>query len=137
MAPARFGFSKRRPRHFQHFGVPYGAGQVNESLSGAFWEIRKHWYYLVLLEKNAKGPVNRGVAVVLRAGGAFKRKVAHIGGFRITKNKAEVDKFGKKWCKWKILENPGQDVRGWPAHLPVSSCWPGWFVKFLTSLMID
>ena len=29
-------------RHFQHFGVPYGAGQVHESLSGAFWEIRKY-----------------------------------------------------------------------------------------------
>ena len=30
-------------RHFQHFCGPYGAGQVNESLSGAFWEIRKYW----------------------------------------------------------------------------------------------
>lgn len=69
MAPAKAG-----ARHFQHFGRPYGAGQVNESLSEAFWEIRKYWYYLVLLEENAKGPVNRGVAVVLRAGGAFKRK---------------------------------------------------------------
>ena len=137
MALARLGFSRRGPRHFQPFGGSYGAGQVNESLSGAFWEIREYWYYLVLLEKNAKGPVNRGVAVVLRAGGAFKRKVAHIGGFRITKNKARIDKFGKKWCKWKILENSGQDVRGWPAHLPTSSYWPGRFVKLLTILMVD
>ena len=30
-------------RHFQPFGRPYGAGRVKESLSGAFWEIRKYW----------------------------------------------------------------------------------------------
>lgn len=64
--------------------------------------------------KNAKGPVNRGVAVVLRAGGAFKRKVAHIGGFRITKNKARVDKFGKNGANgkfWKIPAKTSGDGR--------------------------
>ena len=31
------------------------------------------------------------------------------------RNMEESGKFGKKWCKWKILGNSGLDARGWPA----------------------
>jgi len=37
------------------------------------------------------------------------------------KNKVRSGKYGKKWCKWKILGNSGQDARGWPAQLPAFS----------------
>lgn len=31
------------------------------------------------------------------------------------RNMERSGKFGKKWCKWKILGNSGLDARGWPA----------------------
>lgn len=100
-------------------GSQSGASPLTLHLEPRYMEsFRKgnpHTRLYHLVGEIAKGTFHMAARFQCAQAARSIKNVAYRGSFRIERKKEGVGKFGKKWWKWKNLENSGLDVRGWPA----------------------